>query len=257
MPVTIFHNSNGQLEDASAKYIKFPSTGWWNRVVAADLDGDGDDDLILGNQGLNNQFQASRQEPLTLYYKDFDNNGIVDPVFCYYIAGVSYPAASRDDLTTEMPLLKKKFIEYHSYADATINDLFSPAELKDAGLLKTELLESVWLENKGDSGLLKRDLPKEAQYGPIDAIISVDVNGDGRKDLVLAGGNQWTRIRFGRYRAGHGVLLLNDGKNGFRYVPQYQSGLNLRDDVRGAVQLEGTKKILFGVNDGPARIYTF
>ena len=259
MPVTVFHNANGQLEDASAKYIKFASTGWWNRVTAADLDGDGDEDLILGNQGLNNQFRASQQEPLTLYYKDFDNNGIVDPIFCYYIGGVSYPAASRDDLTGELPLLKKKFIEYHNYADATIHDLFSDAELKDAGLLKAEMLQTVWLENKGDSGLLLRTLPQEAQYGPTYAIVAEDIDGDGKKDLVLAGGNQWTRIRFGRYRAEHGVLLLNDGKGGFRYIPQYQSGLKLRDDIRGAMEIRtgSSGKLIFGVNDGPARIYTF
>ncbi len=262
MPVTVFHNSNGHLEDASAKYIKFPSTGWWNRVTAADLDGDGDEDLILGNQGLNNQFRASQQEPLTLYYKDFDNNGIVDPIFCYYIGGVSYPAASRDDLTGELPFLKKKFIEYHTYADATIHDLFSDDELKDAGLLKAETLQSVWLENRGDSGFLERALPQEAQYGPVYAILAEDINGDGKKDLVLAGGNQWTRIRFGRYRAGHGVLLLNDGKGGFNYVPQYRSGLHLRDDIRGGVELRSgapvlSKKLVFGVNDGAAKIYGF
>ena len=262
MPVTVFHNANGHLEDASAKYIRFPSTGWWNRVAAADLDGDGDEDLILGNQGLNNQFRASGQEPLTLYYKDFDNNGIIDPIFCYYIGGVSYPAASRDDLTGELPLLKKKFIEYHTYADATIHDLFSDAELKDAGLLKTETLQSVWLENKGDSGFLERPLPQEAQYGPIYAILAEDINGDGKKDLVLAGSNQWTRIRFGRYRAGHGVLLLNDGKGGFNYVPPYRSGLHLRDDIRGVVELRNgtsahSKKLIFGVNDGAAKIYGF
>jgi hypothetical protein len=255
MPVTVFLNRNGRLENESEKYIHFPSTGWWNRIAAADLDGDGDLDLILGNQGLNNQFHASAQEPMTLYYKDFNHNGIVDPIFCYYIQGVSYPAISRDDLTAEIPSLKKKFLEYHTYADATINDLFSSEELKDAGILKATTLRSVWLENKGDSGFVRRDLPTEAQYGPVNAIITEDVDGDGKKDLILAGGNQWTRIRFGRYRANHGALLLNDGKGHFSYVPQYRSGLDLRDDVRGA--LDFPNFLLFGVNDGPSRIYTF
>jgi len=256
MPVKTYLNKGGKLEDASDKYIRFPSAGWWNRIVAADLDGDGRTDLVLGNQGLNNQFQASGEQPLTLYYKDFDNNGSIDPVFCYYIAGVSYPAASRDDLTTQLPMLKKKFLEYHDYADATIHELFSPEQLKDAGPLQTNILSTVWLQNKGDSGFVLHELPREAQYAPVYAIAAADVNGDGSKDLVLAGGNEWTRIRFGRYRAGHGTLLVNDGKGGFRYVPQRASGLHLRADTRGVVEL-GKGRLLFGINDGPGALYSY
>jgi hypothetical protein len=245
------------LKDASSQYIKFPSTGWWNRITVADLNGDGLPDLVLGNQGTNNQFTASPSRPLTLYYKDFNHNGTIDPVFCYYIGDTSYPAASRDDLTGEIPFLKKKFIEYHNYADATIHDLFSADELKDAGPLKAETLSSIWLENRGDSGLIPRQLPPEAQYGPVYAIAATDVNGDGNLDIVLAGGNQWTRIRFGRYRANHGVLLLGDGKGNFHYVPQDRSGLQLRDDVRGVVDMGSSKQLIFGVNDRPAAIYKY
>lgn len=258
MPVKVYVNKGGKLEDASEKYIHFPSAGWWNRVIAADLDGDGQLDLVLGNQGLNNQFQASDKEPLSLYYKDFDNNGSVDPVFCYYISGVSYPAASRDDLTTQLPALKKKFLEYHDYADATIKDLFTAEQLKDASVLDAKILSSVVLLNKGDSGFALRQLPMEAQYAPVCAIAAVDVNGDGRKDLVLAGDNAWTRIRFSRYRANHGVLLQNEGNGKFSYVPQGASGLNLRTDVRNVLELGGgRKRLLFGVNDGPAAMYSW
>ncbi|HEY4289358.1 MAG TPA: VCBS repeat-containing protein [Puia sp.] len=257
MPVKVFINKEGGLKDASSQYIKFPSTGWWNHIAVADLNGDGSPDLVLGNQGANNQFSASPARPLTLYYKDFNHNGNIDPVFCYYVGDTSYPAASRDDLTGELPFLKKKFIEYHNYADATIHDLFTDEELKDARLLKAETLSSIWLENRGDSGLVARQLPSEAQYGPVYAIAATDVNGDGNPDIVLAGGNQWTRIRFGRYRANHGVLLLGDGKGNFHYVPQSSSGLQLRDDVRGVVNMGSSKQLIFGVNDGPAAIYKY
>lgn len=256
MPVKVYLNKGGRLEDASDKYIHFPSAGWWNRIAAADLDGDGSPDLVLGNQGLNNQFKASEKEPLTLYYKDFDNNGTIDPVFCYYINGVSYPAASRDDLTTQLPMLKKKFLEYHDYADATIQNLFSAEELKEAGPLRADMLSTIWLQNKGDAGFQLRELPVEAQYAPTYAIAAVDVDGDGHKDLVLAGNNQWTRIRFGRWRASHGVLLLNDGKGNFKYVPQPASGLHLRQDVRSILDLGGNR-LLFGVNDGQAEMYRY
>ena len=256
MPVKVFLNNHGRFTDASGKYIKFPSTGWWNTLDTADLNGDGKPDLILGNQGLNNQFTASPDKPMTLYSGDFNHNGTIDPIFCYYIGDTSYPAISRDDLTGKIPALKKKFLEYHSYADATINDLFPPEELKAAEQRKIETLTTCWLENKGDAGFTLHTLPQEAQYGPVYAISTADIDGDGHPDLLLAGGNQWTRIRFGRYRANHGVLLLNDGKGNFRYVPQSRSGLRLRDDVRGVLPL-GNHHLLFGVNDGPAKIYRY
>jgi enediyne biosynthesis protein E4 len=257
MPIKVFINQQGKLVDSSSRYIKFPSTGWWNTIEAADFDGDGDLDLVIGNTGMNTQFKASIKEPLTLYYKDFDGNGIMDPLLCYFINGISYPAASRDDLTDQLPFLKKKFPGYYQYADATIKDIFTPGQLKDAGLLKAEMMQTIYLENKGKQGFVIRPLPKEAQYAPVFAISTLDINHDGKMDMVLAGNNSWTRIKFGRYRANHGVLLLGDGKGNFSYVPQWQSGLNLRYDIRSSeiIQMDGSCLLLFGANDAPLLSY--
>ena len=257
MPITIFLNKKGRLVDASSTYIHFASTGLWNSIFAADFDGDGDQDFILGNQGLNNQFTASEQQPLQLYYKDFDGNGIIDPVFCYYIHGIAYPAASRDDLTGQIPGLKKKFIAYSSYADATITDLFSTDQLKDAPSLKVAMTSSIFLKNEGPAGLLQKPLPIEAQYAPIYAIDTLDINQDGKPDLMMAGNNAWTRIRFGRYRANHGTVFIGDGKGNFTYMPQNESGLAIRGDVRSIVQMNTahSKEMLIGIADGPVQAY--
>src|SRR5206468_4012799 len=96
MPVKVFININGKLEDQSSVYVPFASNGWWNTIYAADMDNDGDTDLVIGNMGLNTQFYASEKEPVSLYYKDFDGNGSVDPILCYYNDGTSYPALSLD-----------------------------------------------------------------------------------------------------------------------------------------------------------------
>ncbi len=256
MPVKVFINAKGILSDASSTYIHFASTGWWNRISAADMDGDGDLDLVIGNCGTNTQFHATEKEPMNIYYKDFDGNGSIDPVFCYYIGGVSYPAASRDDLTDQLPGLKKKFLEYKAYATATINDVFTPEQLKDAGLLKAETMETMYLENQGSKGFAQHTLPLPAQYAPVYGIVMEDLNKDGKKDILLAGNNTWTRIKFGRYSANHGVLLLGDGKSNFTYVPQLKSGLTLKGNVKSLklIHAGSTPKIIAGINDDNAVI---
>ena len=256
MPIKVFINTKGILLDASAAYIHFASTGWWNRISAADMDGDGDLDVVIGNCGTNTQFHATEKEPMNMYYKDFDGNGSIDPVFCYYIGGVSYPAASRDDLTDQLPGLKKKFLEYKAYATATINDVFTPGQLKDAGVLKAETMETVYLENQGSKGFVKHTLPLPAQYAPIYGIVMEDFDRDGKKDILLAGNNTWTRIKFGRYSANHGVVLLGDGKNNFTYLPQLKSGLTLKGNVKNLKLIHAglATKIIAGINDDNAVI---
>ncbi|MEO6722671.1 MAG: VCBS repeat-containing protein [Ferruginibacter sp.] len=258
MPVKIFINQHGKFVDASDKYIKFPSWGWWNTIACADFDNDGDMDLVIGNCGENTQFKVSGKKPMSLYYKDFDANGSVDPILCYYIGDTSYPAASRDDITDQLPFLRKKFLEYHSYASATINELFTPEYLKDAGQLKATTMRTIYLENKGADGFAERKLPIEAQYSPVYSIVVTDVNGDGNLDMICTGNNAWTRIKFGRYRANHGMVFLGDGKNHFTFLPQWSTGLNIRGDVRSSTLLNagGKQELIVGINDDKLKCYT-
>jgi enediyne biosynthesis protein E4 len=254
MPIKVFINNKGKLSDASSTYIHFPSNGWWNRIEASDMDMDGDTDLIVGNCGLNTQFHVSEKKPMTVHYKDFDSNGSIDPILSYYINDTSYFSNSRDDLAEQLPLVKKKYIVYRDFAKATINDLFSADQLRDAKLLKAETMQTVYLENQGNNGFAMHPLPSQAQYSPVYGIVTADFNDDGKKDILLAGNNKWTRIKFSQYSSNHGVLLSGDGKGTFTYIPQTKSGLKLRCDVKCLELIKSGNElnVFAGVNNGNA-----
>jgi hypothetical protein len=191
---------------------------------------------------------------MTIYYKDFDGNGRIDPVVCYYIGGVSYPANSLDDIAEQLPFLKKKFLEYKIYAEAKLTDLFTPEQLKDAAVLKAETMHSVMLINQDGQSFIEGKLPLQAQYSPVHNFIFTDLNSDGKKDLLMTGNNTWTRIKYGRYSANHGLMFSGDGKGNFSYVPQNISGLNIRGNVRGLGLITRNKDsvIVAGINNGSA-----
>jgi len=231
MPIKIFININNTLVDASEKWFSKSTRGWWNRLLADDLDKDGDMDFIAGNYGSNNQFGVSTAHPATLVYKDFNQDGQVDPFFCYYISDQSFPYASRDEAMGQVNFLRQRYPDYTSYSNATLETIFTGQELESTIHLQADLLETVWLENTGGKFEI-RELPIQAQFSPVYAISKIDIDQDGDQDVVLGGNESMVRVRIGKSDANKGVLLMNDGKGHFTYVPQNKSGLNFQGDVR-------------------------
>jgi hypothetical protein len=254
MPVSVYINNNGKLENKTTNYFDKNYTGWWNKLSTGDFNHDGKPDLIIGNVGLNTQCKASDKQPAEMYYKDFDDNGSVDPILCFYIKDTSYPYVSRDELLDQMSSMRTRFTDYKSYADATLKAVFTAEELNDVGHLKANYLKTTYFESSANGKLHEKPLPSQVQFSPVYTITSFDYDSDGNEDLLLCGNMNHARLRFGKYDANQGVLLKNDGKGNFSYINQQQSGFRLTDDVRSVININNT--LLFGINQSGIKAYT-
>ena len=255
LPITIFSKQENKWVNQTTAYGLDQTTGWWHSVSAVDVNGDGLVDIIGGNLGLNSIFKASKEEPTTLYFKDFDNNSSMDPILCTYVDGVSYPILNRDRLLNHMVMLKKRFTRYAPYARATIEDIFTKEELKDADYLQATTFEHTLYLNNGQGGFTSMTLPFETQWSVLNSVIPWEFD-NGQKVLVLAGNYYGTDAEFGRYDASIGsVLKWDNGK--LETISASTSGLILDRNVRHLKHLDKglNPKILVVRNNDEFSLY--
>lgn len=244
MPITVFVNINGRLENKTKEYGLAGTEGWWCRLIAADLNNDGKQDLIAGNLGLNSQFNATETEPLQVTYADFNGDKVLDPVLTVYNQGKSYPYYTRDEIFEQMPVLQKKFRRYSDYSDAQITDMFTKEQLANAKVCDIKMLQSVALVNNGKGAFEVKPLPAAAQMSMAGAITVMDADNDNNPDILVAGNFYPMRVREGPLDASKGVLLKGDGKGNFRALPNDKTGLNVPGDVRSMVEIKSGNKDL-------------
>ncbi len=257
MPVTIFKLVNGRLSNATAQFGLDKTNGLWHSLELADLDKDGDLDMVTGNFGLNTRFKASADSPLGCYAKDFDNNGTVDPIMTMFEDKKNYPMAQKEMLLKQIPSLKKKFLYAKDYAEATIEDLYPKKELDAALHVVAYDLETCWWENQGGK-FVRHSLPRQAQASVIQGIVVDDFNGDGNPDLLMAGNKYRMEIEGGQCDAGTGVLLTGDGKGNFSWVNNLQSGFWAQREARDLEMLHdanGKRIILVSNNRSALQVF--
>jgi len=257
MPITLFQNKQGKLVETNT----FPaSNGLWNCIKAADFDKDGDIDFVVGNLGTNNRYQFSKQEPLTIYGADYDNNGRWDAIPSYFLKGVEYPIPSRDELVRQIPSFKAKFNNYALYAKATMKDVLSEEQRKKATITKVFLQESYYLENKGNQTFELKTLPNAAQWSVCQDILIEDLNADGNVDIILVGNDYGVEPVAGRYDASYGTVLKGNGKGNFEVLALEKTGFFADRDCKSIISIHnsaGKKSVIVSRNAATLKVLSF
>lgn len=243
-PLTIYVNNGNQFE---AKALN-GTNGWWNFVLPADYDGDGDIDFLAGNTGLNTKLRATHEEPVTMYVHDFDDNGQIEQIITYYINGEEVLFPTYTEVTKQMPELKKRYLYAKDFAAATIGEMFGEENLRAAEKRQVFVTENAYFENTGNLEFRMHRLPTRLQFAPLHAAVNYDFNSDGKIDVLLAGNYHESNIELGRYDADYGNILINHGNGLHNGTVRH---LSITGQVRraAAVTLDGQNVFILARND--------
>jgi hypothetical protein len=252
----IYKNSGRRLGRLSTSLDSL--YGWWNALEAADLDNDGDTDLILGNQGSNVPYKASVENPMKLWINDYDNNGTLEQIVTRNVDGKYYPIHQKKELTEQIVSLKKQSLKGSEYAKKTVDELFPESVFENTIIKQANTMESVIAINEGGGKFSIKKLPARVQLSCICGITCADVDQDGNLDLIMGGNNFEFKPQYSRLDASYGNVLLGDGNLNFAWQDYNESGFFIKGEIKHLKQFkdkDGKTFLIAAVNDGEPGIF--
>jgi len=256
MEPKILINNGNIFEDKSYDYGLEGLRGMWWSITASDLDGDGDDDYVLGNLGKNNKFKATEEHPFKVYANDFDNNGTNDVVLAKFYKDDYVPVRGRECTSQQMPYVAEKFEDYHSFASSKLFEILPEDKVDDAVIYEIKSFESIVLINEGHQ-FVRKPLPNAVQISPIKSSLVIDVNKDGILDIIVAGNHYGVEVETTRYDAGYGAVLLGTSNGNYLVQSPKQSGFYIPFDSRhiSQITINGQKTILVTNNNEKLKLF--
>jgi len=235
MPPLIFQVGKDGLKKVKSDLEQY--AGWWYAVATADLDGDGDQDLILGNRGENFYFSGSQNAPAKIWVWDFDGNGTVEKIMTRHVAGRDMTILLKKELSGQMPGMKKQNLKHADFARKSIQELFPADILNKAMMRESTYFKSAVALNDGGGKFRIVELPRAVQFSCVKAVSVQDLDGDGLPDLILGGNDAHFMPQFSKLDASFGHVLLNRGQGQFDLCTHADSGFWLEGDVKQFVPL--------------------
>ena len=263
MSVMFLKNNNGKFENVTAASGVSDKPGWWNSIVAGDFRHTGRTDYIVGNMGLNTFYQATDQYPIYITAGDFANNRSFMAIPSLYLPDLhgrleEFPANGRDEIIERMPVLKKQFPDYQSFAKATMDNVIPPDKRANAIRLRANMLQSCYLRNDGNGKFTMIPLPKEAQFSVLNGMLTDDFDGDGNLDVLMSGNDYGTDVSIGRYDALNGLLLKGNGNGEFSPLSILQSGIYIPDNGKAMIKIAGSGDnylVAASEHTGPLKVF--
>jgi hypothetical protein len=248
MPVTVFGNDKGVF-----KKVTELKTGWWSSIAGGDFDNDGDPDYILGNLGKNSVLRASEQEPVSIYAKDFDANGSLDPFISRYIQGKEYPVHYRETMTEQIPGLRRLLRTYSKYGKTEMGEILKYLGEQGMMVKRATCFESSYLENQGKGKFALHALPQSIQVSPINSITVCHLNDDPYLDFLAVGNSFAEETLSGYLDAGIGVYALGNGDGTFQMMPPAQTGFCVMTDAKAIreIKIGNKRKWIVTSNQAP------
>ena len=247
MPLRFFENNNGSLQEVTALTGIQDKLGWWNSLTAIDIDNDGDTDYVAGNSGENIYFQADDSQPVRLYAKDLDDNGMTDPLISYYLrdsTGTKYEYLYHpwQDVVKQFAGIRKRFNSFGDFGASTLPEMFPDGLLDDAEVYVFNYMKTSWVENLGEGKFKMHALPTAAQLAPVYGTLATDLDHDGFTDLLLVGNDYGMEVQQGRADAFNGMVLKNTGNKTFIPVSLENSHFFVPGDAKALVALHRKNK---------------